>query len=380
MGSGRKLAYSALTFVLFFALLEGVGRVIETVRPAVPVDYGLGFDSSSRIFDVDDAAPGWRTTRASKQSFFRKQRFTARKSDGTLRLAAIGGSSVNFLNSELLVLARRLVKANPGRWQRAEVVNAGGLSYGSHRLVPIFAEVLEYEPDVVLLYTGHNEFEEVEQLNLAQSAAADLERGLARHSALVRVLRGLSSSAQAAVLATQHNARILSEFPPRGRAWTHPFTREDEEERMAVYERNLGIMARLAREAGVPLVIGTVPSNLVRPLVGEAWSEQFQAAVELYRAGRWQEGASLARRTLAEALGRRQASGIENAIVKQIAAQHGLPLADVEARVIAAEPHGVPGETLFRDHCHLNRPGNRLWRLTYEPLVASALAAAPPAQ
>ncbi|MGB2821615.1 MAG: tetratricopeptide repeat protein, partial [Phycisphaerae bacterium] len=41
------------------------------------------------------------------------------------------------------------------KWQ---VVNCGGISYASYRLVPILQEVLGHEPDLIILYTGHNEF------------------------------------------------------------------------------------------------------------------------------------------------------------------------------------------------------------------------------
>ena len=52
-----------------------------------------------------------------------------------------------------------------------------------------------------------------------------------------------------------------------------------------------------------------------------------------------------------------------------------MPLADVEAAVIAAEPHGVPGETLFNDHCHLNPAGNALLVRVYEKEILRALGA-----
>ena len=49
-----------------------------------------------------------------------------------------------------------LPAADPSRhW---EVINCGGISYASYRLVPILREVLGYDPDLVVLYTGHNEF------------------------------------------------------------------------------------------------------------------------------------------------------------------------------------------------------------------------------
>ncbi|HRZ16716.1 MAG TPA: SGNH/GDSL hydrolase family protein, partial [Candidatus Hydrogenedentes bacterium] len=72
---------------------------------------------------------------------------------------------------------------------------------------------------------------------------------------------------------------------------------------------------------------------------------------------------------------RHQSSDLENAILRELAAENGVPLADVEAAVIAAEPHGVPGETLFNDHCHLNPAGNALLVRVYEKEILRALGA-----
>ena len=38
------------------------------------------------------------------------------------------------------------------------MVNCGGVSYASYRLAPIIDEILGYEPDLIVLYTGQNEF------------------------------------------------------------------------------------------------------------------------------------------------------------------------------------------------------------------------------
>ncbi len=46
--------------------------------------------------------------------------------------------------------------SDPGR--TVQVINAGGISYASYRIVPLIREVLKYHPDLVVLYTGHNEF------------------------------------------------------------------------------------------------------------------------------------------------------------------------------------------------------------------------------
>ncbi len=39
-----------------------------------------------------------------------------------------------------------------------EVINVGGISYASYRIAAILDEVLQHEPDLVVIYMGHNEF------------------------------------------------------------------------------------------------------------------------------------------------------------------------------------------------------------------------------
>ena len=49
-------------------------------------------------------------------------------------------------------------------WQ---VVNCGGVSYASYRLTPILEEVLTYQPDLMIVCTGHNEFLEARSSRIA---------------------------------------------------------------------------------------------------------------------------------------------------------------------------------------------------------------------
>jgi hypothetical protein len=144
---------------------------------------------------------------------------------------------------------------------------------------------------------------------------------------------------------------------------------------MQAFRRNLEHMLSRCQENGVPVILGTVPSNLVRPyLPKEAW-QRYQVPWHRYEQGRWRDGMALGRQILRSTLGRHQASDAENDIIREVARQQGVSLADVEAAVIRQEPNGVPGETLFRDHCHLNETGNQLWRETYEALIRTALPA-----
>ena len=371
-GVSRKLVFAALAVVLGFASLEAVGRVVEVFRPSADVDYGLGFESGSRVFVADPDDPARWVTAPEKRRFFLEQSFATHKPERTLRVGVVGGSSVRYADDELRLMAQAVSAATPG--VQVELINAGALGYGSHRVVLVAGELLEHDLDALLVYSGHNEFEEIEQLALTAPATGALQATLAEHSAFFRVLRDVVTTAQVGSLRREHNEKVLSKFPAQARAWNHPFTPEDVVERMAGYERNLRLIVRLAEEAGVPVVLGTVPSNHYRPTLPPGVRRAFMPIFRRFEQGEWAEAGAAASAFLAGTLGRHQSSATENAIIRRVAQETGTLLADVEGRVRAAEPHGVPGETLFRDHCHLNQRGNRLWRESYQPIVAELLA------
>ena len=96
-----------------------------------------------------------------RQGFFRPESFASHKGSREFRIFCIGESTVQgnpwgieTAFSTWLELSLRA--ADPSReWQ---VVNAGGISYASYRLSPIVAEVLQYQPDLLILCVGQNEF------------------------------------------------------------------------------------------------------------------------------------------------------------------------------------------------------------------------------
>ncbi len=94
-------------------------------------------------------------------TFFRPDSFAAVKPGREFRIFCVGGStvqgrpySIETAFTAWLELALRA--AAPDRdW---EVVNCGGISYASFRLLPIVREVLRHSPDLLIICTGHNEF------------------------------------------------------------------------------------------------------------------------------------------------------------------------------------------------------------------------------
>jgi len=369
--------FSLIPLAALLAVLEGGGRIIELWIPPRIVDLGQGFLPGSRLFVPDPDDPAMLITNPDKLVSFQNQRFPLTKTPGTMRLFILGGSSVNYLQYELPHMAERLRQALAPRFQEVEIINCGGLSYGTHRLVLIAAEVLDYAPDVLLIYSGHNEFEELEQLDLAHLRFLPLQRFLS-HFATYRFVRDRIAAIQIAHLEEDRRRReIADSVPDTSRTWNRIFSPDEIRERMISYERNLSTMIELCQSRRVPIIIGTVPSNLIKPnLPGEAGA-RYQQALALIHGGQREEGLRLARRILREAP-RHQASDAENEIIRAVAARYRLPLADVEAAVIAAEPNGIPGETLFNDHCHLTPDGNALLVAAYEREIRSIFGANAP--
>ncbi len=368
-GWKKTLIFSIVPLVVLAALLEGAARIVEIWAPPMTVDYGQGFDPGSRLFVPSPTDPSKIVTNPAKETNFLKQEFEAKKPPRTFRLFALGESSVNYLDFELKELGKRLQAQWGSKYDRVEAINCGGLSYGSHRLAPIAIEIMQYQPDLLMVYMGHNEFEEVEQLDLADLQTLGLQRVLAK-SALWRFMRDRVASVRIAKLKADHNQRILADSAPdTAKNWLHEFTPEEISGRMDAFKRNYSIIISQCKEHGVPIVIGTIPSNLVKPVFPKEGMVRYQEVLDLYAKGEWEKGVALGRQIVKTSL-RHQSSDLENDIIRSLAKEYDVPLADVEAAIVAAEPHHVPGETLFSDHCHLNPQGNAILARTYEAVIA----------
>jgi len=366
MGWKQSLVYALLPVILAFAVLEAAARIVEIWRPPITVDLGQGFGPESRLFVPKQGHPATMVTHPDKTLAFRNQAFERRKPQGTMRVVALGGSSVNYLDYEFSVLKERLEAALAPRFTNVEIINCGGLSYGSHRLVILAAEVIAYEPDLVLIYSGHNEFEEIQQLELADLRAVPIQRALS-HSALFRFIRDQFADRRIAELEEDRDQRNLAtSVPDASKAWMYRFSEEEITERMTAFRTNLGRIIELCREHHVPVIIGTVPSNLIKPSLPGKDGHRYQKAEDLFGRGEFERGLAIAREVLRTSSPRHQSSDEENAVIRAVASEYGVPLADVEAAVVEAEPHHVPGETLFSDHCHLNPAGNEILRRVYE--------------
>jgi len=364
-GLAKTIVYSLLPLLLVALLLECVFRVVEIWRPPLSVDYGWGFDADSRLFVPSPNAPGTMETAPGKRVSFQEQYFKMPKPANVYRVFFVGGSSINYAKGDIYSLAFRMTVRFPERRQ-FEFLCAGGCGYGTHRLVPLVAELLEYQPDLVVFYEAHNEFEEMQQLQFVQLWSLPLQRVLYK-SAFCRFVRDRIAMRQVGELRQQRNRELLRLSPEEnGSTQLKTFTPEQIDERMKIFEQNLSLMVSLCKAWRVPLILSSVPSNLCNPRLADA--AETARIHDFFARSQYEEGARYAREVLKRST-RHQSSDTENSIIRKVAKENRIPLADVEAEVIAAEPHHVPGETLFDDWCHLNATGRRVMMEAFEERI-----------
>jgi tetratricopeptide (TPR) repeat protein len=143
-----------------FVLVELSLRAYGLGAPNLHDDPYVGFSNLRPLFERSAAGDRYEIAPSRRVHFF-PDSFAASKRPDEFRIFCIGDSTVQGNpwepeTSFTTWLEISLHAADPTRqWN---VINCGGISYASYRMVPILQEVLAYEPDLVILHCSHNEF------------------------------------------------------------------------------------------------------------------------------------------------------------------------------------------------------------------------------
>ena len=415
-----------------FALAELVFVIAGIGRPDEYEDPFVGFSEIRPLFVLSEDGQRYEIPK-SRQAYFAADSFAARKADDDFRIFCLGGSTVqgrpySRQTSFTTWLELLLQAAEPGRsW---EVVNCGGISYASYRLVPILKECLEYEPDLFVICTGHNEFLE-DRTYPEIKQAAPLWRGVHEQLSRLRTFNLMRGAAR--------QASGDSESAPRSKLKTdvdafldykdglEAYERDDDWRAGIVehFERNLRGMIAILERAGIPVILVLPPSNLSdsppfksqhRSGLSEAeaaeWnrlvteSKEFVSddparAVELmlqaaqiddqhallhFQLGKCyaamdKRGSARTHFELARELDicpLRAVSAVEN-IIRDVAHDSGVPLVDVHELFEAKTADGILGEQFLLDHVHPSIEGHQLIAETLlDEMVRQGWASADP--
>lgn len=404
------IAVGLSPFVVLELSLRAVGW-----QPDVPVgDPFVDFQNVRPLF-VPSNDGRRMVTAANRLEYFRPETFAAKKAPNEFRIVCLGGSTVQgrpyaIETSFTTWLELSLTAADPTKqW---EVINCGGVSYASYRLVPILKEMLRYDPDLIILYTGHNEFLE----DRSYSAIKNAPKFVAHAYGSLAHLRTLQLGHQLIagtgetpnrlddrpVLSTEVDALLdyrggLADYH-RDAAWRQSVVKH--------FQYNLGRMVHLAKSAGVPIMLVDPPANLrdcppfkvedtagitkaelatCERLVREAKGttatdhrpaiELFEQAVAInpkhaglhFELGRRYAGVRQFKPAQRHLLRAKEEDIcplriIEpiNQVIRQVANEAECTLVEVRRRFELLSEGGIPGDNLFVDHIHPTFRGHQI--------------------
>jgi len=410
MTTGRKILMSIAVTVAFFVLLEGLLAMFGVRHASFADDPYVGFSSTSRLFVERSGSDGGLelVTSDGKLTLFNPQRFPARK-DGAYRVFCVGGSTTfgrpyDHTTSFCGWLQELLPVADPSR--KWEVINAGGVSYASYRVALLMEELIDYEPDLFIVYSGHNEFLESRTYSriIAMPKAV---RGMGAVAARTRIWTVMSSGIEkfsGAPTAPVSNPDILAEEVTTlldNTVGPGAYTRNDElaEQILQHFKFNLARMVDIARSVGAETVLISPASNLrdSRPFKSEHRTdlgeqdrqrldvlvngagrahaegrlEDALAEIELAvaidprhaqlaflqgrlegEAGLWDEARTAFERARDEDVCPLRAPGSVPGIVRDVGAERDATVVDFAALADRWAAENIPGGDLFLDHVH----------------------------
>ncbi|MDP7016293.1 MAG: tetratricopeptide repeat protein [Pirellulaceae bacterium] len=270
----KKLLFSAITLLLFFALLEG-GLAVIGFRPVTDEhDPFVGFAGYLPLFEEQTGEDGQTEmiTAENKLVWFNDQVFLKKKPEGVYRIFCLGGSTTYgrpFRDPTSFAgwLREFLPAADSSReW---EVINAGGVSYASYRVSAVMEELAEYEPDLFIVYSVHNEFLErrtygemfaKSQLSLKINAVLSRTRTWAAIDHLIRRDRTVpeDESKSEYIMPAEVDEMLNHTVGPvdyhRDPEWRGQVIKH--------YELNLNRMADIAERCGAKMMLVSPASNI----------------------------------------------------------------------------------------------------------------------
>ena len=376
-GSHRKVIFYgvALAIPLLLVVLLETGLRL--------VDYGDSLD----LFIPAPAEVGrggyWMTNPKVAQRYFPKQGYYPRprrelflknKPENGYRIFVLGGSTAaswpypaNVMFSR--ILAQRLADTFPER--RIEVVNVAISAVNSFTLLDFVDEVLDHQPDAILIYAGHNEF--YGALGAASSRSVGQQRWLVRlylkllRFKTVQLLRDGINEFVWRFLGGARDERPTLMGTMVGEARIE-LGGETFNRAQANFAANLREILARGREAGVAMMLSEVVSNLrdqppfvsTRDASGR-WADDYYAEAQTLEAeGKFEQ----ARRAYIQA---RELDGLRfrapeafNDLINQVGTEAGVAVVPMRGYFERAARHGIIGADLMLEHLHPNVEGTFL--------------------
>ena len=323
---------------------------------------------------------------------FKTSVFRRRKLPNTFRVFCLGESSMfgtpYQMTCNIPGIVRKQLRALYPE-EDIEAVNWGASAINTNVIADLAGDLVRYQPDLVLLYAGHNEFYGPDGVG-----ASFIEKHFPftiplkyrlRDLRLAAVLYNLLFSKKGSAVPSRLN---LMEEVSRGN--TVHLNSESAERVFRLFTLNLKSIVETFKASGVPVIMSDVASNITfPPFISDSLpgaQHMVFAAESVYAAGRYMElrdillrheavdstnaavnfwlgKAEMALGRFAEAkhhlisardndLLKFRAPSRINLIIRQVAVQGGIPFVSTDSLFSSLSKTGIAGDDLFWEHLH----------------------------
>lgn len=255
----KRVVYSLLPLVVLICLLELVLWSIDLGDPDDRLSLSRGFDARAAYLIPSAEMPGGWLTNLSDGRWPETE---IPPKGRRLRVLLFGGSNTQGFPEGHLEQSLNRRAPEPGY----EVINLGRAGYGSERVRILVRQARVLEPDIVVIYSGHNEFVEMGfAMELRQQWRHPL---LMQAGLLLSRLRTVNVMVSLAEKLAGDRGGQAPEPRLRGGGRDESFRDMNYEHTLvfySVYRTNLRAMIRNAREGGAEVLLSTVVSNMLSP-------------------------------------------------------------------------------------------------------------------
>lgn len=365
--------------VIFFILLESglrlfkYGYDLSMWVEAAPGKYMLNWDVARRYFYTVNTNP------TSINDIF-----DIEKQENSFRVFVLGESSAAGypympMGSFSRYIRKRLELNYPGT--RIEVVNIGLTAINSYTLRDFVPEVLDQKPDLVLIYTGHNEY--------YGALGVGSQESVSNSPSLINLLLYLNEFKTTQLIRDflkwfLETITVENSDPATGTLMSRmaaekeiEYNSEKFQAGLNQFESNMSDIIRMIKDEKIPLIISTLASNLkdqspfisIKNGKNPPADKIYEEAQQEYEKGNYTRADSLFR--FAKDLDglRFRAPEEINLIIKNLGKDFSVPVVDADSLFNSLSINGIAGDNLMTDHLHPTLEGyKQIGRIFYEEM------------
>jgi tetratricopeptide (TPR) repeat protein len=267
---------------------------------------------------------------------------------------------------------------------KIEVVNLGLTAVNSYTLRDLFPDILEQKPDLILIYTGHNEYYGALGVGSIESLGTSREMvNLILYLNKYKTVELLRNTIQWGLKLFSNEEKSSGTLMSRmAKDQYIEFGSGDYNNGISQFKENLEDMLRMAQEKNVPVILSTLTSNLKdqSPFISIK-SEKYPRADEIFKQAK--KELELDNYKKADSLFRfaKDLDGLRfrapeefNTVIRSLCSKYKLPFADIDKTFASSSPGNIPGDNIMTDHLHPTLSGYLLMgKLFFEKMKESGV-------